>query len=137
MAAHWQELSELLLGAVPDASVNILHDEVNPMTSLALEMRPKARIFDALPALPAKWTVIVFEARPGALSVAIVKMDRQVLEQRDFGTCQSAELAEYIKSHPFLNSKWSFCYGIRNNGALMEQGSNSIALNCQNDQIKG
>ena len=131
MSTNWKELSELLLGAVPDASVNILHDEVDPMTSSALELRPRARIFDALPALPAKWTVIVFEVRPGTFSVALVKMDRQVLEQREFGSCQTVELAEYIKSHPFLNSKWSFCYGIRNNGALMEQGGNSIALSCQ------
>ena len=123
MSASWPELSELLLRAVPDASVNMLHDEADSATSLALELRPKARTFDALPALPAKWTVIVFEVRSGMLSVAVVKMDRPVLDQREFDSSQMMELAEYVKSHPFLNSKWYVCYGIRNGGALQEQNS--------------
>ena len=126
MSAIWRGLYELLLSAVPDASVNMLHDEADSTNPLALELRPRARTFDSLPVLPAKWTVTVFEVRPAVLSVAVVKMDRQVLDQREFESSRTMELAEYIKCHPFLSSKWSFCYGMRGVGALQEQGLNSI-----------
>ena len=68
----------------------------------------------------------MFEVRPAVLSVAVVKMDRQVLDQREFESSRTMELAEYIKSHPFLSSKWSFCYGMRDGGVLREQGPNLI-----------
>ena len=103
----------------------------------AIEVRHKARLFEALPALLAKWTVIVFEVRPGELSVAIVKMDRQVVEQREFDSSNGMEVAEFVKSHPFVNSKWSFCHGISESAQLQECysvvnkfGSNTRIENC-------
>ena len=123
MSAIWPELSELLLSAVPDTSVNMLHDELDSATPLALELRPKARTFGALTALPAKWTVIVFEVRLGVLSVTVVKMDRHVLDQREFDSSETMELAKFVKCQPLLNSKLAFCYGIRNCGVLQELNS--------------
>ena len=123
MSAIWRGLYELLLSAVPDASVNMLHDEAGSANPLALELRPRARTLDTLPVLPAKWTVIVFEVRTAVLSVAVVKMDRQVLDQREFEASRTMEVAEYIKSHPLLSSKWSFCNGIRNGCKVLEQNS--------------
>ena len=120
MSAIWPELSELLLSAVPDTSVNMLHDELDSATPLALELRPKARTFGALTALPAKWTVIVFEVRLGVLSVTVVKMDRHVLDQREFDSSETMELAKFVKCQPLLNSKLAFCYGIRSCGVLQE-----------------
>ena len=108
----WSELLALLACSMPDANVNMIEFQVHSETAWAIEVRHKARLFEALPALLAKWTVIVFEVRPGALSVAIVKMDRQVIEQREFDSSNGMEVAEFVKSHPFVNSKWSFCHGI-------------------------
>ena len=109
---NWSELLALLACSMPDANVNMIEFQVHTEKAWAIEVRHKARLFEALPALLAKWTVIVFEVRPGELSVAIVKMDRQVIEQREFDSSNSMEVAEFVKSHPFVNSKWSFCHGI-------------------------
>ena len=112
--AIWRGLYELLLSAVPDACVNMLHNEAaDSANPIALELRPRARMVETLPVLPAKWTVIVSEVRPAVLRVTIVKMDREVLDQREFESSHTLEVAEYIKSHPFMSSRWSFCHGMR------------------------
>ena len=79
----------------------------------ALEVRPSQRLFEESSVLPAKWTVIIFEARHGTLSVNLLKLDRQMVEQTDFGTSQTMELVEFLKSHPLLSSKWTHCRGIQ------------------------
>ena len=109
----WRGLYELLLSAVPDACVNMLHSEADSATPIALELRPRARMVETLPVLPAKWTVIVSEVRPAVLRVTVVKMDREVLDQSEFESSHTLEVAEYIKSHPFMSSRWSFCHGMR------------------------
>ena len=79
----------------------------------ALEIRPSQRVFDDSSVLPAKWTVIIFEARHGTLSVNLLKLDRQMVEQTEFGTSQTMEVVEFLKSHPLLSSGWTHCRGIR------------------------
>ena len=93
----------------------------NSSQNFSIESGP--RTLDSLPALPAKWTVIVFEARPSVLSVTLIKVDREIHDRREFESNRTLEVAEYIKSHPFLTSKWSFCHGMRNGGMLQEQRS--------------
>ena len=122
MAVNWAELSSLLACAVPEVNVNILYDEMNPETTKAIELRPRPRMFDALPALPPKWTVIIFVMQTGRICVAIFKMDREVLKQSEFDPSQAMEIVDFIKSHPFLNSKWSVCQGLRNKVMLEISG---------------
>ena len=124
--AIWRGLYELLLSAVPDACVNLLHNEADPANPIALELRPRARMVETLPVLLAKWTVIVSEVRPTVMRVTVVKMDREVLDQRDFDSSGTMEVAEYIKGHPFMNSRWSFCHGMRSGELKPEKSEDSI-----------
>ena len=98
---------------VPEANVNMLHDEVMPETAKAIELRPRPRVFDALPALPPKWTVIIFVTQTSRICVAIFKLDREILEQSEFDPSQIMDVVEFIKSHPFLSTKWSVCRGFK------------------------
>ena len=100
----------------------MLHDEARPDTTKAIELRPRPRMFDALPALPPKWTVIMFVTQTGRLSVAIFKLDREILEQSEFEPSQVMDVVEFVKSHPFLNTKWSVCKGFRNKVMLESSG---------------
>ena len=122
MAVNWAELSSLLACTVPEANVNLLHDEARPEVAKALEVRPKPRMFDALPSLIPKWTVIIFAMQSGRVCVAIFKMDREVLEQSEFDPSQTMDIAEFVKSHPFLNSKWSVCQGFGNRVLVERSG---------------
>ena len=71
------------------------------------------RLIEDASVLPAKWTVIIFQASPGTLCVNLLKVDRQMAEQTEFGTPQTMELVEYLKCHPLLSSKWAYCRGIQ------------------------
>ena len=74
---------------------------------------PFCRLFEAFSAPPAKWTVMVYGLPSSVFKVYVIKMDRQVLEQREFPSSQTMELVEFVKGHAFINSQWSFCRGIR------------------------
>ena len=120
----WQELNSLLVCAMPSANVNFLYSESslqesgNMKTAKALEIRPSFRLFENSVVLPAKWTIIVFESHPGRLSVNVLKLDRQVVEQSEFGSSQTLELVEFLKCHPFLTSKWTYCRGFQDNESI-------------------
>ena len=113
--AAWQELYSLLAEAMPAANTSYLHDKEGAAVA-AIEMRPRARSFESslLPAAPmiAKWTVIILEA-DWTLHVAVLKMDRQVLEVKEFKLSQTLEVVEFLKSHPFLSSELIVCEGIK------------------------
>ena len=57
----------------------------------------------------AKWSAFVLRLPSGTLGVYIVKLDRQVVERKDFERDQTLEMVEYLKGHAFINSKWLFC----------------------------
>ena len=108
----WQELHSLLAEAAPFANTSCLLDAGGAVA--AIEMRPRARSFEALlcPAAPvvAKWTAVVFEV-DWTLHAAVLKLDRQVVEAKEFRLSQTLELVEFLKSHPFLNSDLIACEG--------------------------
>ena len=113
-SAAWQELHSLLAEAAPDANASCLHDREGAVA--AIEMRPRGRSFEWLlsPAAPmiAKWTVIIFEA-DWTLHAAVLKMDRQVVEVKEFRLSQTLEVVEFLKTHPFLNSDFIVCEGTK------------------------
>ena len=114
MAVNWAELSSLLACAVPGADVNMLYDETKPESTKAIELRPRLRMFDALPALPPKWTVIIFLTQTDRVCVAIFKLDREILLQSEFDPSQTMDIVEFVKSNPILYSNWSVCQSFRN-----------------------
>ena len=111
----WRELHSLLAEAAPFANTSCLLDAGGAVA--AIEMRPRARSFEALlcPAAPvvAKWTAVVFEV-DWTLHAAVLKLDRQVVEAKEFRLSQTLELVEFLKSHPFLNSDLVACEGSSN-----------------------
>ena len=61
----------------------------------------------------AKWSVIVCKmATSGKLCAFVIKLERQVVEQRVFQPLQAIELVEFVTTHPMLNTEWDFCQGI-------------------------
>jgi hypothetical protein len=110
----WTDLASTLANSFSDAHVNLIYDEFNP-NDVAIEMCARGRTFDAFPAPPSKWTVLVFTTKD-MVSAAILKMGRQVLEQRDFDVAGAAgrdALVEYLQTHPFLKAGLVYCRGIR------------------------
>ena len=116
--AAWQELSSLLAEATP--AVNTCYLRNKEGTVAAIEMRPRVRSFESLlsPApMIAKWTVIIFEA-DWTIHVAVLKMDRQVVEVKEFQLSQTLEVVEFLKGHPFLTSELIVCEGIKKGSNL-------------------
>ena len=107
------EVSSLLSLAMPMANVNFLVDEGGKDDPVAIEARPRERLFKAYRAPPAKWSVIMFWLPSGAISVYILKMDRQIMESKEFQPNQTLEAVEFVKSHAFINNKWRLCPGAR------------------------
>ena len=62
---------------------------------------------------PAKWSAIIVWLPSGTVGVFILKMDRQVMDSREFSTSQTLEAVDFVKSHPFINAKWTMCSGPR------------------------
>ena len=116
--AAWQELSSLLAEATPYVNTCYLRNKEG--TVAAIEMRPRVRSFESLlsPApMIAKWTVIIFEA-DWTLHAAVLKMDRQVVEVKEFRLSQTLEVVEFLKTHPFLNSDFIVCEGTKKGANL-------------------
>ena len=107
------EVSSLLSLAMPMANVNFLVDEGGKDDPVAIEVRPRERLFKAYRAPPAKWSVIMFWLPSGVISVYILKMDRQIIESKEFQPNQTLEAVEFVKSHAFINNKWRLCPGAR------------------------
>ena len=108
MGTELAEVSSLLSLAMPAANVNFLSrgDE-----AVAIEVRPRERLFVADTAPLAKWSAFVLWQPPGTLCVYIVKLDRRIVECKEFQDGQTLEMVEYIKSHTFINTKWALCPG--------------------------
>ena len=62
---------------------------------------------------PAKWSAIILWLPSGAVGVYILKMDRQVVECKEFRPSQTLEAVDFVKSHTFINTKWTLCSGAR------------------------
>ena len=62
---------------------------------------------------PAKWTAIILWLPSGMVGVYILKMDRQVVESKEFWPSQTLEAVDFVKSHAFINTKWKLCLGAR------------------------
>ena len=62
---------------------------------------------------PAKWSAIILWLPSGAVGVYILKMDRQVVDCKEFMRSQTLEAVDFVKSHTFINTKWTMCLGAR------------------------
>ena len=82
------------------------------MTRRALEMRPNSRTFWNNAVLPAKWSVTIADHQQGILYVSINKVDKEVVEKRQFSYQQIQEIVDFLISHPFITCQWTFCKGI-------------------------
>ena len=114
MFVNWPDLSSNLGRAFPVANVNLLCDDEGSEDIIrAMEIRPNARSFWKNAMLPAKWNVTITD-NCNILLVTIYKAEKQALEKMEFGYHQIHEIVEYLKSHPFIMSKWTYCKGISN-----------------------
>ena len=52
---------------------------------MAVEVRPRSRLFKSFPVPPAKWTVAVVSLKPETFTVYVLFMDRKIQEGREFG----------------------------------------------------
>ena len=84
MTVNWLELSSLMSSEMPAANVNLLCNEADMRAQqgalpVAMEVRPRSRLFEAFSAPPAKWTVMVHGLPSAVFKVYVIKMDRQVM----------------------------------------------------------
>ena len=106
------EVSSLLSLAMPMANVNLLVNEGGGKDeAVAIEVRPRERQFWAYITPPAKWSAIILWLPSGAVSVYILKMDRRVVECKEFRHSETLEAVDFIKSHTFINTRWTLCPG--------------------------
>ena len=61
----------------------------------------------------AKWSAIILWLPSGAVGVYILKMDRRLVECKEFRSGQTLEAVDFVKSHAFINTKWTLCPGAR------------------------
>ena len=79
---------------------------------MSLNLHPLL-FFKACRMPPAKWSTIILWLPSGLVAVYILKMDRQVVESREFRSSQTLEAVDFVKSHEFINTKWTLCRGFR------------------------
>ena len=64
----------------------------------AIEVRPRERTFEADAAPVARWSAFVIWRPSGALSVYVVKLDRRVVERKEFQGRNSMQLLNITKT---------------------------------------
>ena len=139
--AELTEVSSLLCLAMPTANVNLLADEGMEDEAVAVEVRPKARPFEAHGIPQAKWSVVILWSPSGTICVYVLKMDRRIMECKKFQPSQTLEVVEYVKSHAFINTRWEMCPGAsdvvpslstfwegRDSGEFIDYGTNCELL---------
>ena len=109
--AELTEVSSLLSLAMPTANVNLLVDEDMEDEAVAIEVRPKVRLFKAHGIPQAKWSVVILWLPSGTICVYVLKMDRRIMECKKFQPSQTLEVVEYVKTHTFINTRWEMCPG--------------------------
>ena len=94
MGVELAEVSSLLSLAMPAANVASLSSGA---AAEAIEVRPRERSFQADAAPIARWSAFVIWRPSGALSVYVVKLDRRIVERREFQGRNSMQLQNITK----------------------------------------